>query len=85
MSFSVTKQVKNTMKRITLDYQARRFNVVTTFGDGAFEHLTDWMRSELHITLTICVADPHVPRPKNAIRFMKGKPRSIQCEIVFRK
>ena len=64
MSSSVTKQVQNAMKQITLDYQARGFNVVTTFGDGAFEHLTNWMRSELHIGLITCAVDSHVPRAK---------------------
>ena len=36
MSSSVTKRVQNTMKQITLDYQARGFNVITAFEDGAF-------------------------------------------------
>ena len=39
------------MKQITLDYQARGFNVVIAFGDGEFNHLKDRMRSELHINL----------------------------------
>ena len=73
------------MKHITLDYQARQFNVATAFGDGPFEHLTDWMRNELHIALTICVADSHVPRAENAIRFMKERLRSIQNETPFKK
>ena len=37
----IMKQVQNTMKQITLDYQAREFNIVTTFWDGTFEHLTN--------------------------------------------
>ena len=41
MSSSVIKRVQNTMKQITLDYQARGYNVITTFGASAFEHLTN--------------------------------------------
>ena len=73
------------MKQVTLDYQARGFNVVTAFGDGAFEHLTNWMRSEPHIDLITCAADSHVPRAENAIRFMKERLRSIKCETPFTK
>ena len=78
MNSSVTKQVQNVIKHITLDYQARGFNVVPAFGDGAFKHLTDWMRSELHIALTTCAADLHVPRAKNVIRFVEERLKSIQ-------
>ena len=46
MSNNVTKQIQNVMKQITLDYQARGFNVVSAFGDGEFDHLKDWMRGE---------------------------------------
>ena len=77
MASSVTKRVQNVLKQITLDYQARGFKIVTAFGDGAFEHLTDWMRSELHINLITCAADSHVPRAENIIRFVKERLRSI--------
>ena len=73
------------MKKITLDYQARRFNVVSAFGDGKFDHLKDWMRGELHINLDTCAADSYVPRDENAIRFVKERLRSIQCETPFNK
>ena len=73
------------MKQITLDYQARGFNVVTIFGDGVFENLTDWMRSELHIGLVTCAADSNASRAENAIRFVKERLRSIKCETLFRK
>ena len=52
------------MKQITLDYQARGFNVVSFFGNGEFDHLKDWMRGELYIYLDTCAADLHVPRLK---------------------
>ena len=55
------------MKKITLDCKARGFNGVTTFWDGVFEHLTDWMRNELHVTLITCAADSHVLRAENEI------------------
>ena len=58
------------MRQITLDYQAREFKVVSAFGDGEFDNLKKWMRGELYINLDICVADLHVPRAKNAIRFV---------------
>ena len=51
MSRNVKNQIQNTMTQITLDYQARGFNVVTAFGDGEFDHLKGWMRDELHIDL----------------------------------
>ena len=71
MSNNVTKQIKNVIKQITLDFQARRSNLVTAFDDGKFNHLKDWMRSKLHIYLDTCTADSHVPRAKNAIIFVK--------------
>ena len=71
MSNSVTKRIQNAMKQITLDYQARGFNVVTAFGNDEFDHLKDWMRSELHINLDTCAADSYVPRAENVIRFMR--------------
>ena len=71
------------MKQITLNYQAREFNVVTAFGDGGFDHLKDWMRSELHIDLDTCTADSHVPRAENENRFGKERLRSIQCATPF--
>ena len=40
MSSSVTKQIQNVMKQITLGYQTKGFNIVTAFEDGIFEHLT---------------------------------------------
>ena len=43
------------------------------------------MRSELHIDLTSCTTDSHVPRAENAIRFVKERLRSIQCETPFTK
>ena len=73
------------MKQTILDYQARGFNVITAFGDVAFEHRTDWMRNKLHITLTICAANSYVPRAENAIRFVKERLKSIQYEIPIKK
>ena len=84
MSHNVTKQIQNAMRQITLDYQARGFNVATAFGNGEFDHLTEWMRSELHINLTTCATDSHVLRPENAIRFAKKRFSSIQCETPFK-
>ena len=77
MSSSVIKQVQNAMKQIFPDYQARGFNIVTAFWDSVFEHLTDWMRSELHMDLIRCAVESHVPRAENAIRFVKERLRSV--------
>ena len=43
------------------------------------EHMIDWARQELHLDLTRCAADLHVPCVKDAIRFVKERLRSIQC------
>ena len=50
------------MRQITLDYQAREFNVISAFSDSEFDNLKDWMRGELHINLDTCAVDSHVPR-----------------------
>ena len=65
------------MEQITLNYQARGFNVVTAFDNDKFNHLKDWM-NESHIDLDTCAADLHVPRAESAIRFVKERLRSIQ-------
>ena len=49
------------MKQFTLNYQVRRFNVISAFGDGEFDHLKDWMKGALHIDLDTCAVDIHVP------------------------
>ena len=58
--------------------------MATAFGDGEFDHLKDWMRSELHIDLDTCATDSYVSRAENAIRFVKERLRSIQCETPFK-
>ena len=50
-----------------------------------FEPIIDWARQELHLDLITCAADSHVPHAKNAIRFVKERLRSIQCETPFTK
>ena len=85
MSNNVTKQIQNAMKQITLNYQARGFNVVPAFGDGEFNHLKNWMRSGLPIDLDTCAADSHVPKAESAIRFVKERLRSTQCKTPFKK
>ena len=59
--------------------------MISAFGNGRFDHLKSWMRGELHIDLDTCAADSHVPRTESAIRFVKGRLRSIQCETPFNK
>ena len=53
------------------------------FGDGEFEPLVVWVRSEWHIDLVTCATDSHVPRAKNVIRFVKERLRAIQSETPF--
>ena len=77
MSKNVTKRIQNAMKHVTLDYQARGFNVVSAFGDIEFDHLKDWIRGELHIDLDTCAVESHMPRVENAIRFVKERLRYI--------
>ena len=43
------------------------------------------MRQEIHIYLTTCATESHVPRAKNVIRFVKERVRCIQSEILFAK
>ena len=85
MSNKITKRIQNAMKQITLDCQARGFNVVSAFGDDEFDHLKDWMRDKLHIDQDTCAADSHLPRAKNTIRFVKERLRSIPCKTPFKK
>ena len=73
------------MRQITLDYQARGFKVVSLFGDIEFDNLKNWMRGELQIKLDTCAPDSQVSRAENAIRFVKERLRSIQCETPFEK
>ena len=47
--------------------------------------MTDWMRNELHIDLTTCVADSHILMAENATRFVKERLRFIQCKTPFKK
>ena len=43
------------------------------------------MRCELHIDLDTYIVDSHVPRAKNAIKFLNKRLRSIQCKTQFNK
>ena len=61
------------------------FKVVSAFGDRAFEPIIDWAKQDLHLDLTTCATDSHVPRAENAIRFVKERLRSIQYETPFKK
>jgi len=47
--------------------------------------MIDWMRQELHIDLTTCAADSHVPRVENAIRFVTERVGFIQSKPPFTK
>ena len=71
------KQMQNGLQSIILDNQSRGFKIVSAFGDGAFELLAEWVQNDLHVDLTTCTADSHVPRPDNAIRFVMEKTRAI--------
>ena len=56
------KRVQNGLQSIVLDYQSRGFKVVSAFGNGAFEPLVEWVRQQLQVDLTTCVAGSHVPQ-----------------------
>ena len=47
--------------------------------------MKQWVKDELNITLTTCDADSHVPRAKNAIKFVKERVQCIQSELGFSK
>ena len=59
--------------------------VVYAFGDVAFDHLIEWAQHGLHMDLITCAAYSHVPRAKNAIRFIKERLGSMQSETPFKK
>ena len=80
MVFNHGKCLQNGLKQITLDYQPKGFKVVSAFRDDAFEHLIEWAQHELYTDLITYAADSHVPRAKNAIRFVKERLRTIQSE-----
>ena len=85
MSSNVTKKIQNPMRQIPLDYQAREFTFVSAFSDSEFDNLKDWTRDKLHINLDTCAVDSHVPRAKNAIRFVKERLRSILYKTLSKK
>ena len=78
-----TQCIQNGLKQIVLDYQSRGFKVLTIFADGEFEPLIEWARTELKVDITLCAPDSHVPKAKNAIRFVKERLRAIQCKTPF--
>ena len=43
------------------------------------------MQHDLHVDLTTCAADSHIPRAENTIRFINKRLGAIQCKIPFRK
>ena len=73
MDSSNGKRIQNGLLQIVLDYENRGFKIVSMFGDGMFEPLTNWARIELHVDLVTCAADSHVPRAENTIRFVKER------------
>ena len=73
------------LQSIVLDYQSRRFKVVSAFGDGALEPSANWARQYLHLDLSTCAVDSYVPRAENTIWSVKERLRSIQCETPFKK
>ena len=79
------KRVQNGLLSIVLDYQSRGFKITSAFGDGIFEPVVTWVRQKLHVDLTICAADLHVPRAKNVIRLVKERIRCIRSETLFTK
>ena len=42
------KSIKNRLQQIVLDYQARKFKVITMFGDKEFDSLVDWVLAHRH-------------------------------------
>ena len=78
------KRIQNGLLKIILDYENRGFKIVSMFGDGAFEPLTNWARIELHVDLLACAPESHMPRAENAIRFVKERVRSVQSKTPFK-
>ena len=51
------KQLMNRLMSIVLEYEARGFNVTTTFTEGCFESIFSWTNEELLIDLTNFATD----------------------------
>lgn len=79
------KRVANALRETVKEYEQRGFKVISASGDPAFEPMKQWVKDELNVTLTTCDADSHVPRAKNAIKFVKERVRCIQSELGFSK
>ena len=79
------KRIQNGLLQIVLDYENRGFKIVSMFGDGMFEPLTDWAKIELHVDLVTCAPESHVPRAENAKQFVKERVRLIQSETPFKR
>ena len=77
------KRVMNRLKLILLDYEAIGFEITTAFTESAFKPIINWMRQELHVDLSTCAADLHLPIAENMIRFVKERVRCIQSESPF--
>ena len=80
MVSSTGKRIQNGLLKIVLNYELRGFKIVSMFGDGAFELLTNWAQIELNVNLITCAPESHVPRAENAIRFVKEMARLVQSE-----
>ena len=85
MASNHSKRVQKGLKQSILDYQARRFKVVTSFGASTFKNVIKWAQNELHMDLVTCAADSYVLRAENVIRFMIERLRSIQSKTLFTK
>ena len=83
MLSSTGKRIRNELQQIVIDYEARRFKVISMFGDGAFKPIVDWARTKLHVDLVTLAANSHVPRAKNTLQFVKERVRLVQSETPF--
>ena len=77
------KRVQNRLQQIV---QSRGFKAVSTFVDGAFKNIVDWVQSNLHLDLTNHKVDSHVPIPEDIIQVVNnmGKQEVTPDGIQFR-
>ena len=59
------KRVQNRLQQIV---QLRGFKIISTFVDGAFNNIVNWVQNNLHLDLTNCTIDLHVSIPEDVIQ-----------------
>ena len=82
------KRVQNRLQQIV---QSRKFKAVSTFVNGAFENIVNWVHSNLHLDITNCTIGSHMSITEDAIQVMnimkeqEVTPDGIQFHTIHHK